>query len=304
MPPHTPTPPTPHTPPPSSAAAGTSAATSATPEDSTTDDSQTAAQAKPDTPTKSAKKSTVKPADIAPSVEAALIGSDRAVPPARLSEILDQCGVKVVREAVDLLNRSYEKTKRSFRIEEVAGGYQIMTLSDFSGVVGALNKAKSSTKLGPAAMETLAIIAYKQPILRADVEVIRGVACGEGIRALMEKRLVKIVGRAEELGRPMLYGTTKSFLEIFGLSSLKDLPKIDDLVPPSLDQNKTTKAAQADKPDKTDQPDSTAANKRSKTNKKADEKPAANDTSESNESEASEKSSEPEPAPAMENANS
>jgi segregation and condensation protein B len=81
-------------------------------------------------------------------------------------------------------------------------------------------------------METLAIIAYRQPILRVDLEAIRGAASGEMIRSLMEKNLVKIVGRAEEIGRPMLYGTTKHFLEVFGLASLKDLPKVEELVKP------------------------------------------------------------------------
>jgi len=93
---------------------------------------------------------------------------------------------------------------------------------------------RDAGKLSPAALETLAIIAYKQPIIRADIEAVRGVAAGEVIRGLMYKGLVKIVGRAEVLGRPMLYGTTKKFLEVFGLNSLKDLPKIEELKrPPS-----------------------------------------------------------------------
>ena len=87
-------------------------------------------------------------------------------------------------------------------------------------------------KLSPAAMETLAIIAYKQPVIRVDIEAIRGVAVGEVIRSLMYKGLVKIVGRAEILGRPMLYGTTRKFLEVFGLNSLKDLPKAEELKKP------------------------------------------------------------------------
>ena len=87
------------------------------------------------------------------------------------------------------------------------------------------------TKLSPAALETLSIIAYEQPILRARIEAIRGVASGEVIRGLMDRHMVKIVGRAEELGRPMLYGTTRAFLEVFGLADLKDLPKLEDLKP-------------------------------------------------------------------------
>jgi segregation and condensation protein B len=91
---------------------------------------------------------------------------------------------------------------------------------------------RDAGKLSPAALETLAIIAYKQPIIRADVETIRGVAVGEIIRTLMAKGLVKIIGRAEVVGRPLLYGTTKKFLEVFGLNSLKDLPKIEELKKP------------------------------------------------------------------------
>jgi segregation and condensation protein B len=93
-------------------------------------------------------------------------------------------------------------------------------------------RVRTETKLSQAALETLAIISYKQPVIRADIEAIRGVAAGEVIRNLMYKGLVKIVGRAEVLGRPMLYGTTKKFLDIFGLNTLKDLPKIEELKKP------------------------------------------------------------------------
>ena len=126
----------------------------------------------------------------------------------------------------------YEKQGRSFCIEQLAGGYQILTLPSFKQTVAALHKTRADQKLSASALETLAIIAYKQPIMRAEVEAIRGVASGEMIRSLMDKHLVKIVGRAEELGRPMLYGTTKTFLEVFGLASLKDLPKAEELVKP------------------------------------------------------------------------
>ena len=170
--------------------------------------------------------------DVTASVEAALLTTDRAITSAKLAEVLGE-GVtsKQVVEAVDALNAVYEKTDRSFRIEQVAGGWQIMTLPRFAEVLSALHRTRDKSKLSPAALETLAIIAYKQPILRADIETIRGVASGEMIRSLMDRNLVKIVGRAEELGRPMLYGTTKSFLEVFGLSNLKDLPTVEQLQP-------------------------------------------------------------------------
>ncbi len=163
-------------------------------------------------------------------IEAALMATDRPVPGSRLGEIASMDGKKVngrtVAKAVAALNEVYESTGRSFRVEQVAGGWQIVTLADFAEVAAGVNRTRAATRLSPAALETLAIIAYKQPVLKADIEAIRGVACGEVIRSLLERRLVKIVGRAEELGRPMLYGTTKSFLEVFGMSGLKDLPDV------------------------------------------------------------------------------
>src|SRR6185369_2033943 len=114
-------------------------------------------------------------------------------------------------------------------VEQVAGGYQILTLPEFGEHLKKLHQREADAKLTKAALETLSIIAYKQPILPAYIEAIRGVACGETIRSLMEKHLVKIAGRAEEPGRPILYGTTRRFLEIFGLNSVKDLPQPEAL---------------------------------------------------------------------------
>jgi segregation and condensation protein B len=136
-----------------------------------------------------------------------------------------------IRGAVETLNADYEKTGRSFRIERVAGGLQMLTMPAYAEDITRLKGARQSSKLSQAALETLAIIAYRQPILRADLESIRGVACGEVLRSLMERRLVRIAGRAEEVGRPMLYGTTKEFLEVFGLATLDDLPNAKDLRP-------------------------------------------------------------------------
>jgi segregation and condensation protein B len=137
--------------------------------------------------------------------------------------------VQQVRGAIGRLNAGYEATGRAFRIVQVAGGHQVMTQPEHGDVLARLRGDRQMSRLTPAALETLAIIAYRQPVLRADLEAIRGVACGEVLRGLLERRLVRIVGRAEELGRPMLYGTTKEFLQIFGLGSLKDLPKSEDL---------------------------------------------------------------------------
>jgi segregation and condensation protein B len=164
-------------------------------------------------------------------VEAVLFASDESLTAARLGDIVGT-GVKQIRQHIQNLNDKYQANNSAFRIEQIAGGYQMLTLSDYNAWLKKLLRARSDSKLSPAALETLAIIAYKQPVIRADVEAIRGVQVGEVIRNLMYKGLVKIVGRAEVLGRPMLYGTTRKFLEVFGLNSLKDLPKVEELKKP------------------------------------------------------------------------
>jgi segregation and condensation protein B len=164
-------------------------------------------------------------------IEAVLFASDEPLTDSRLASIVETTA-KQARECIEALNEKYRENHNAFRIEPIAGGYQMLTMSIYNNWLKKMLRARSDSKLSPAAMETLAIIAYKQPVIRADVEAIRGVAVGEVIRSLMYKGLVKIVGRAEILGRPMLYGTTKRFLEVFGLNSLKDLPKAEELKKP------------------------------------------------------------------------
>ena len=134
-----------------------------------------------------------------------------------------------MREAVEALNARYQADGRTFRIESVAGGRQVMTLPAFAPVVQRVKGVREQGRLTQAALEALAIVAYRQPILRADLEAIRGVACGEVLRSLMERRLVKIVGRADDVGRPMLYGTTTEFLRQFGIGRLDELPNAREL---------------------------------------------------------------------------
>ncbi len=164
-------------------------------------------------------------------IEAILFATDEPLTDSRLASIVET-SAKQVRESVDNLNAKYEANNNAFRIEQIAGGYQMLTLNIYNSWLKKMLRARSDTKLSPAALETLAIVAYKQPIIRADIEAVRGVAGGEVIRSLMYKGLVKIIGRAEVLGHPMLYGTTKKFLEVFGLNSLKDLPKAEELKNP------------------------------------------------------------------------
>ncbi len=165
-------------------------------------------------------------------VEAILFASDEPLTPARLVNVVEAGSEKQIRQCVKDLNKAYKQQGRAFRIEQIAGGYQMMTLPVYNHWLRKLLKARTDNKLSPAALETLAVVAYKQPVIRADLEAIRGVASGEVLRNLMYKSLVKIVGRAEVLGRPMLYGTTKKFLDTFGLNSLKDLPKVEELKRP------------------------------------------------------------------------
>jgi len=164
-------------------------------------------------------------------IEAILFASDESLSATKLAAIVE-ITTKQVNESVRTLNEKYKAGNHSFRIVQIAGGYQMLTLSPYNHWLKNLLRARSDSKLSAAALETLAIIAYKQPIIRADIEAIRGVAVGEMVRSLMYKGLAKITGRADVLGRPMLYGTTKKFLEVFGLNSLKDLPKIEELKKP------------------------------------------------------------------------
>ncbi|MBI68883.1 MAG: SMC-Scp complex subunit ScpB [Phycisphaerae bacterium] len=163
-------------------------------------------------------------------IESLLFSSERALSETKLQTVLGiEDATKEIKQAIESLNQSYEEQSRAFRIERIAGGYRVMTREEFAPLVSRLHAERQQQRLSQAALETLSIIAYRQPVMRAEVEVIRGVACGEVLKGLMDRRLIKIVGRAEEVGRPMLYGTTKDFLRIFGLANLQDLPEVQGL---------------------------------------------------------------------------
>ncbi len=179
-------------------------------------------------------ESTDAPAEISSErvVEAILFVSDSPLPPSRIVSVLGTGSAREVRQIVKALNAAYEREGHAFRIVEIAGGYQMLTQPEYNTWLRRLKQSRQESKLSPAALETLAIVAYKQPVVRADVEAIRGVSVGEVLNRLRELGLVKIVGRAEDVGRPMLYGTTRHFLETFGLSSLEDLPAVEELQMP------------------------------------------------------------------------
>ncbi len=170
--------------------------------------------------------------EIKPIVESLIFAAEEPITLRKVADIIGDTDSAQVLEAVAQLKNDYDTQGRSFQIEEIAGGYQLFTKPEYYEWIAKLRKKSGETKLSQASLETLAIIAYKQPILRADLESIRGVQSGQIIRLLMEKDLVKVVGRDESLGHPLLYGTTKRFLEYFGLKDLKDLPNIEELEAP------------------------------------------------------------------------
>lgn len=173
------------------------------------------------------------PADVSPEsvVEALLFSTDTPLSAQRLADIVGVGKPADIERQIQTLNGIYTERGSSFRIEAIAKGYRMMTLPVYNHWLARLHKERADSRLSQAALETLAIVAYKQPILRADIEAIRGVAVGDMLVRLREMNLVRIVGRAEEVGRPLLYGTTTRFLEIFGLHTLSDLPKMDDRSP-------------------------------------------------------------------------
>ena len=133
------------------------------------------------------------------------------------------------RTMVKQLNQEYNESGRAFVVTQVAGGFQVRTRPMFSDWLKKLQNSPTAIKLSGPAMETLAVVAYRQPVLKADIEAIRGVSCGELLRQLLDRGLVRISGRSEELGNPFLYATTRRFLELFGLANIETLPRGDRL---------------------------------------------------------------------------
>lgn len=162
-------------------------------------------------------------------IEALLFAADEPLSAGRLQSMTGVSSVRDIKEAISGLEEFYRAHGRSFGIVEVAGGYQLATLPEFARKVALLFKSKRKSRLSQAAMETLAIIAYKQPVSRMNVEMIRGVNCDGVLSTLMERELIAITGRGEGVGRPYLYSTTSKFLEYLGLKDYRDLPTIEDL---------------------------------------------------------------------------
>ncbi len=170
------------------------------------------------------------------SIEAALLAADEPLNARRLTSLAGLKDAREARRLVQKLRSHYDEDGSAFQVEELAGGFQLLTRPQYHPWLVGLRRGSNEQRLSAAARETLAIVAYRQPIMRADVEAIRGVQCGEMLRQLMEKGLIRIAGRHDSLGRPVLYGTTRKFLQAFGLKSLRELPLVEQLRMPGSEE--------------------------------------------------------------------
>ncbi len=175
-----------------------------------------------------------------PVIEGLIFASEDPINAAEIEKAIvaidgDSAEVSVdgIEKAIEIINQKYEPSYFPFKIVKIAGGYIFATKPELSKYLGYLNSEKIKRRLSQASLETLSIIAYKQPITKPDIEAIRGVNSDYILSTLLDKRLITIVGRAETVGRPLLYGTTDDFLKYFGLNRISDLPKpreIDELM--------------------------------------------------------------------------
>lgn len=167
-------------------------------------------------------------AGIKAAIEALLFISEKSLLIDQIKGVFENLEPTKIREVILELQNDYENSTRGLRITEVAGGFQIVTSLEVADTLKKFYKLRDAARLSKSALETLAIIAYKQPVTRLDIESLRGVNVDGVMRSLLEKNLIRITGRKDVIGRPFVYGTTRQFLEYFGLASLGDLPKIED----------------------------------------------------------------------------
>jgi segregation and condensation protein B len=158
-------------------------------------------------------------------LEAVLFLAREPINTRKLAQLAHLADGTEARTLIRRLNRWYDETGSAFVAEELAGGFQLLSRPQFGGWLRRLYGGPADIRLSAPALETLAVVAYRQPVMRSEIEAIRGVDCGEILRQLMDRNLVRAAGRAEELGRPYLYATTKRFLQVFGLKHLDDLPR-------------------------------------------------------------------------------
>ena len=163
-------------------------------------------------------------------IEALLFASEKPLTFEQIKDALDNIGTDEIRKNIEELRDEYEKTNRGIRIVEIAGGFQMITAPVFVSFLKKLYKKQRPEKLSLPALETLAIVAYKQPVTRREIEAVRNVNVDGVIKGLLDKALIRVTGRKKAPGRPKVYGTTRQFLEHFGLRSLDELPKIEEFL--------------------------------------------------------------------------
>lgn len=164
--------------------------------------------------------------DLKKIIETLLFITDRPIKPTRIADVVEAADARRVREIIQELQAEYVRDGRAVQIVEIGGGFQMATKPEYGRWVRRLYNEKMTTKLSNAALETLAIIAYKQPITRAEMESIRGVDVAGPLERLLERSLVRVVGKKDTIGRPMVYGTTDEFLRLFGLNKISELPDL------------------------------------------------------------------------------
>lgn len=168
--------------------------------------------------------------ELVQAVSALVFASPEPLGIGRLVQLLEKPRISRVKAALDQVRSQLESSGLPLELREIAGGWRLMTAPSASEMVARLVKARKNEKLSPAGLETLAVIAYRQPVTKAEIEAIRGVQCGPMLRNLVDRGLAKVLGRADVPGGPLQYGTSKEFLDRFGMASLKDLPRDGELL--------------------------------------------------------------------------
>jgi segregation and condensation protein B len=171
-------------------------------------------------------------------IEALIFASEQGIRVKEICQLLEQHYAQSVlreevEEQIEVIRAHYAESETVFELVEIGEGYQFLTKSAFHGLIQQLDAYRSKKKLSQAALETLAIIAYKQPITKGEIEQIRGVNCDYSIQRLLEKELIHIAGKSDSVGRPLLYGTSELFMDYFGIKHPKDLPQLKEILPAS-----------------------------------------------------------------------
>lgn len=201
---------------------------------------QATSQATPMQADKTVQPADERPFELVPTsefkqiVETLLFITDRPIKPSRIADVIDGVDARRVREMILEIQEDYVQRQSAIRVVEIGGGFQMSTKPEFGRWVRRLYNEKMTTKLSNAALETLAIIAYKQPLTRAEMEAIRGVDVAGPLERLLERGLVRVVGKKDTIGRPMVYGTTDEFLRIFGLNKISELPDLQEFASKTL----------------------------------------------------------------------